>query len=228
MIRTIIVEDDFRVAEVHRGFLDRLEGFTTVGTAHTAAEALELAAGEHPDLVLLDIYLPDRSGLDVLRRLREEGRPVDVIVITGANDVETLRAALQGGCVHYLVKPFQFNAFREKLESYAALRARLATPGDVDQTEVDRIVNLVRTDTAASLPKGLSPATLDLVARALRATPGDVSASEIATRTGLSRVTARRYVDHLAHSGAVELTMQYGGAGRPEHRYRWTTRVGST
>jgi response regulator of citrate/malate metabolism len=226
MIRTLIVEDDFRVAEVHCGFLERIPGFELAGTARTAAEALELAERDGPDLVLLDIYLPDRSGLEVLRGLREGGRQVDVIAITAANDVETLRAALQGGVVHYLVKPFQFNAFREKLESYAALRARLATPGDVDQTEVDRIVGLVRTERAPSLPKGLSSATLDLVAYALRAAPRDVSASEIAARTGLSRVTSRRYLDHLARSGAVTLTLQYGSAGRPEHRYRWTARVG--
>ena len=223
MIRTVIVEDDFRVADVHRGFLERLPDFGLVGIAHTAREALELVQRVRPDLVLLDIYLPDQSGLDVLRRLREAGPPVDVIAITAASGVETLRAALQGGVVHYLVKPFQFSAFREKLERFAAVRARLAQLSEVDQPAVDRVVGLLRGEGREPLPKGLSAATLDLVAQTLRDSRVDLSAVEIAARTGLSRVTARRYVDHLVRLGTAELTMRYGSAGRPEHRYRWCT-----
>jgi len=219
-IRTLIVDDDFRVAEVHRAFLERLPGFTVAGIAHSAAEALALIEQQAPDLLLLDVYLPDRSGLDVLRQLRDEGRRIDVIAITAAKDVETLRSALHGGVAHYLVKPFQFNAFREKLESYAAARARLEGSRELDQIEVDRVVGLLRSDARADLPKGLSGATLDLVAQSLRGAPGDASAAEVAGRTGLSRVTARRYLDHLVRAGTVELTMRYGTTGRPEHRYR--------
>jgi response regulator of citrate/malate metabolism len=222
-IRTLIVEDDFRVAEVHRGFLDRLPSFSCAGVAHSAAEALALAAREAPDLILLDIYLPDRSGIEVLRELNAPGRPtVDVIAITAATDVETLRTALRGGVVHYLVKPFQFNAFREKLESYAALRSRLATVRQIDQEEVDALYELLRVrQSAPGLPKGLSPATLALVARTLRDTDADLSALAVAEATGMSRVTSRRYLDHLARAGIVDVAMRYGAAGRPEHRYRW-------
>jgi len=223
-IRTLIVEDDFRVAEIHRGFIERLPSFSVVGIAHTARDALTRAEGQRPDLVLLDIYLPDRSGLEVLRELHATGRPpVDVIAITAANDVETLRSALQGGVVHYLVKPFQFNAFREKLESYAALRSRLGQVRSVDQDEIDEVFATLRARAASpELPKGLSPATFTLVARTLRAVDDDLSAEEVAARTGVSRVTSRRYLDRLARSGLVEVAMRYGGTGRPEHRYRWT------
>ena len=223
MIRVLIVEDDFRVAEIHRAYLERLPGFSVIAEAHTAAEALRLAEESRPDLVLLDIYLPDRSGLEVLRALHAPGRhPVDVIAVTAARDVETLRDALQGGVLHYLVKPFQFTAFREKLESYAALRAKLAQPRELDQSEIDRIYGLLRSEPSASLPKGLSPTTLTLVVRALRDAVDDVSAVDIARTTGISRVTSRRYLDHLARSGAVAISMRYGSSGRPEHRYRWT------
>ncbi len=223
-IRTLIVDDDYRVAEVHRGFLERLPSFSVVGVAHTAADALALAERERPDLVLLDIYLPDRSGLEVLRELHASGRPpVDVIAITAANDVNTLRSALQGGVVQYLVKPFQFNAFREKLESYAAARSRLGRLREVDQAEIDELYTLLRGQSEAhALPKGLSPATLALVARTLRESAQDLSAVEVADATGMSRVTSRRYLDHLARGGLVEVAMRYGTAGRPEHRYRWT------
>jgi response regulator of citrate/malate metabolism len=222
-IRTLIVEDDFRVAEIHRGFIERLPSFAVVGVAHTASDALAHAESDRPDLVLLDIYLPDRSGLEVLRELHATGRPpVDVIAITAANDVETLRSALQGGVVHYLVKPFQFNAFREKLESYAALRSRLRKVREVDQDEIDEVFATLRAGSSApALPKGLSPTTFALVARTLRGIEDDLSAEEVAARTGVSRVTSRRYLDRLARSGVVEVTMRYGRTGRPEHRYRW-------
>ena len=227
MIRVLIVEDDFRVAEIHRAYLERLPGFSVIAEAHTAAEALRLAEESRPDLVLLDIYLPDRSGLEVLRALHAPGRhPVDVIAVTAARDVETLRDALQGGVLHYLVKPFQFTAFREKLESYAALRAKLAQPRQLDQSEIDRIYGLLRSEPSASLPKGLSPTTLTLVVRALRDAVDDVSAVDIARTTGISRVTSRRYLDHLARSGVVAISMRYGSAGRPEHRYRLAAAVG--
>lgn len=222
-IRTLIVEDDFRVAEIHRGFIERLEAFAVVGVAHTARDAIELAESVRPDLVLLDIYLPDRSGLEVLRELHATGRPpVDVIAITAANDVETLRSALQGGVVHYLVKPFQFNAFQEKLESYAALRSRLGEVREVGQGEVDELYATLRASAASpALPKGLSPATLALVERTLRDVDDDLSAEDVAERTGVSRVTSRRYLDRLARWGNVDVTMRYGRTGRPEHRYRW-------
>ena len=227
MIRVLIVEDDFRVAEIHRAYLERLPGFSVIAEAHTAAEALRLAEESRPDLVLLDIYLPDRSGLEVLRALHAPGRhPVDVIAVTAARDVETLRDALQGGVLHYLVKPFQITAFREKLESYAALRAKLAQPRELDQSEIDRIYGLLRSEPSASLPKGLSPTTLTLVVRALRDAVDDVSAVDIARTTGISRVTSRRYLDHLARSGVVAISMRYGSAGRPEHRYRLAAAVG--
>ncbi len=220
-IRTLIVEDDIHVAAIHRGYLERVGGFGVVGEARTVEAAVDLIERLHVDLVLLDIYLPDGSGLDVLRRIRSTGRShVDVIVITAARDVDTLRTALQGGAVHYLVKPFEFNAFREKLESYAAMRTQLAQMRELDQVGVDRAVGTLRSG-AAALPKGLSTATLELVLRTLREARTDLSAVEVAKRTGLSRVTSRRYLDHLVRSGTVELTMRYGSAGRPEHRYRW-------
>jgi two-component system CitB family response regulator len=222
-IRTLIVEDDFRIADIHRGFLERLPSFSVIGVAHTAREALTLAERDGPDLVLLDLYLPDRPGLEVLREMHATGRPpVDVIVITAANDVATLRSALQGGVVHYLVKPFQFNAFREKLESYAAMRSRLGQVREVDQGEIDELYATLRAaSTSPSLPKGLSPATFALVARTLRDAGADLSAEEVAERTGVSRVTSRRYLDHLARSGLVDVGMRYGRTGRPEHRYGW-------
>jgi response regulator of citrate/malate metabolism len=221
VIRTLVVDDDFMAASVHRSFAERVPGFEVVGEATTGAQALELVAALEPDLVLLDIYLPDMGGLEVMRRLRDAASEVDVIAITSAKDVKTLRTAMQQGVVHYLVKPFTFATFRERLESYAALRARLERLQQADQREVDRLYALLRTGGGDALPKGVSAPTLALVAEVVRDADGEVSASDVAQRSGISRGTARRYLEFLADSGTLELTLRYGAAGRPEHLYRW-------
>jgi response regulator of citrate/malate metabolism len=222
MIRTLVVDDDFMAASVHHSFTERVPGFTVVGEATTGAAALTQVEQLHPDLVLLDIYLPDMSGLDVMRRLRgADEEPVDVIAITSAKDVKTVREAMHHGVVHYLVKPFSFSTFKERLESYATLKARLDRIADADQREIDRLYRLLRAGGEDALPKGISSPTLQLVADAVRAAEGNISAAEVARRCGVSRGTARRYLEFLAASGTLELNLRYGAAGRPEHRYSW-------
>ena len=229
MIRTLIVDDDFRVAELHRAYVEKVPGFTVVGVAGTGADALRMVASTKADLVLLDIYLPDISGLEVLRSVREVGADaVDIIAITAARDVETLRSAMHGGVIHYLIKPFLFSTFEEKLVSYAAARERMARIGRAEQGDVDRIFGALRAVGSETLPKGLSDATLELVVSALGRSRSGLPAAAVAEAAGLSRVTARRYLDHLCQLGRAELTMRYGAPGRPEHRYRLvTSSVGS-
>jgi response regulator of citrate/malate metabolism len=221
MIRVLVVDDDFMVAKVHRGFVDRVPGFTTVGVAHTGADALAQVGAVRPDLVLLDIYLPDITGLDVLRRLREsgDGGP-DVLAVTAARDVSTVRSALRGGVVHYVLKPFGFDVLRDRLERYAAVQGRLAGTTDVGQPDVDQLFAAMRM-TSAAMPKGLTADTSRLIADAMRDCPGDLSAEECAERIGLSRVSTRRYLEHFVTAGKAEVRLRYGSAGRPQRRYRW-------
>ena len=221
MIRVLVVDDDFMVAKVHRGFVDRVAGCTTVGVAHTGADALAQVGRLRPDLVLLDIYLPDISGLDVLRRLRErgDGGP-DVLAVTAARDVSTVRSALRGGVVHYVLKPFGFDVLRDRLERYAAVQGRLAGTTDVGQPDVDQLFVTMRT-ASDPMPKGLTADTSRLIADAMRACPDDLSAEECAERIGLSRVSTRRYLEHFVTAGKAEVRLRYGAAGRPQRRYRW-------
>ena len=222
MIRTLVVDDDYRVADLHCAYVERVAGFAVAGRAQTGAEAIAQVDRLRPDLMLLDFYLPDLSGLDVLRGLREEEHPaVDVIAVTAARDVENLRAAMRAGVVHYLIKPFRFTAFEEKLASYANASARLDGLREADQGEVDRIFGALRAGSGAggALPKGLSDTTLELVVRTLHGARSGLAAADVASEAGVSRVTARRYLDHLCRLGTAELTMRYGGRGRPEHRY---------
>ena len=228
MIRTLVVDDDFMSASIHRTYVDRIAGFEAVGEAHSGGEALELVRSLRADLVLLDIYLPDMSGLDVLRRLRQgEDAAVDVIAVTAAKDVKTLRAAMQGGVVHYIVKPFLFETFRDRLERYAALKQRLDRLREASQGDVDHLFSLLRVEGRTRLPKGISAPTLGLVVAAARESEAEVSAVDVAVRAGISRGTARRYLEYLESLGSVELTLRYGSTGRPEHLYRWSGAVGA-
>ena len=221
MISTLVVDDDFRVAEVHSAYVGQVPGFTVAGVAHSGAEAIELVDRLQPELVLLDIYLPDMSGLEVLRRLREDEHPAaDVIALTAARDVVSLRDAMRGGVVHYLIKPFRLSAFEEKLTSYASARARLARMAEADQGQVDRVFGTLRGASGEALPKRLSDTTMELVLSTLRGARSGLAAAEVASAAGLSRVTARRYLEHLCRLGRAELTLRYGAPGRPEHRYR--------
>lgn len=220
MTRVLVVDDDFMVARIHQGFVQKVPGFTVVATAHTGAAALEAVTRSQPDLVLLDIYLPDISGLEILRRMRQESSAVDVIAITAAQDAETVRAALRGGVVHYIIKPFTFDTLRERLVRYTEAVSRLAGAPAAAQADVDRFFGGVP-DEEAALPKGLAGRTADLVIAVLRESDTDLSAAECAERAGLSRVSTRRYLEHLVRLGRAQVRLRYGGAGRPEHRYLW-------
>jgi response regulator of citrate/malate metabolism len=222
VIRTLVVEDDALVAEVHASYVERVAGFEVAGVAHRATEALEILASRPVDLVLLDFHLPDVKGLDMLRLLRARtAAPVDVIAVTAARDAESIRAAIAQGVSQYLVKPFAFATFADKLERYARYRAQVDVAAEPDQAKVDELIGTLRGATARTLPKGLNPTTLDHVRDAVRESGAPLTASEVAGRCGLSRVTARRYLEHLAVEGVVTLSMRYGGTGRPEHLYAW-------
>lgn len=234
-IRTLIIDDDVAVAGIHHGFLLARGGFDVVSLAHTGQQGLDLAAELRPELVLLDIHLPDMSGLDVLQQLRGRQQALDVLVITASRELETVRGAMAGGVLHYLVKPFTSQALNERLDEYLLLRRELAAggaAGPLDQDSIDRLVAPSRRATAADpaaslagpparLPKGLSRPTLDAVIEALKSSPEDVSAAGMALQLGLSRVSARRYLEYLVIHGFARLTPRYGAAGRPENRYLW-------
>lgn len=221
-IRVLVVDDDFRVAALHADFVNRIDGFTVVDTVHTGNAAVETARTQRPDLVLLDLYLPDEDGLSVLSRLRQgEGPHPDVIAITAARDLASIRTAMQRGVVHYLVKPFPFRTLAERLHAYRDLWTQTRSSADVGQGEVDRLFGLMQArDTTTQLPKGHSEPTMALVKAAFDTTGAEWSAAEMADKVGISRATAQRYLALLVRAGTLELHLQYGSAGRPEHRYR--------
>jgi len=223
VIRTLVVDDDFRVASIHAAYVEKVPGFVVVGQAHSA-EALVSSIGPlQPDLVLLDLYLPDHHGLDVLKRLRQPGQPtsgLDVIVITAASDPTSVRSAMQCGAIHYLLKPFGFPALQDKLVAYREMRRQLHLLRQADQSSVDRLYATLSGGPGSSTGKAHSRRTLDAIEELLGQSVGELSASDVAASLGVSRATAQRYLTQLEASGRVTMTLRYGTAGRPEHRYR--------
>ena len=221
MIRTLVVDDDFRVADLHAAFVGKVDGFEVTGQAHTARVAYETVTADPPDLILLDLYRPDAHGLELLRHLQaREGQRPDVIVITAARDAESVRTALQLGAISYLVKPFAFDALAHRLQAYRALRERLASLNEASQDDVDALYSLLRASPAPKLPKGTSEPTRRRIFDVVRRSDRELDAVEVAERAGVSRATSQRYLTELERAGLLELHLQYGTAGRPTHRYR--------
>ncbi|MGY1690835.1 response regulator [Geodermatophilus sp. SYSU D01105] len=222
MIAVLVVEDEPVAAEAHRTYVDRTPGFSTAAVAGTGTLALDALARVPVDLVLLDMNLPDTTGIELCRRIRAAGRDVDVLAVTSARELTTVRAAAAHGVVGYLLKPFTYPALRDRLTAYAEYRARLRAGGDATgQDEVDRVLDAVRPTRPAPLPKGMGRETLDAVVAAVRTAGEGLSAAETGARIGASRITARRYLEYLADTGLVDRAPRYGGTGRPEMEYRW-------
>lgn len=219
MIDVLVVDDDFMVASIHSAFVDRTTGFRTVGVAHTGREALEKVAYLRPQLVLLDIYLPDMNGVSVLNKLRTNEVDADVLVITAAQDQETVMKALRGGVFGYILKPFDESSLQDKLNEYSK-RYHAELPRNPSQSDLDRFFGAPYSERSGSRrPKGITEETESLIVEILNRAGKDVSAAECAELSGLSRVSARRYLEYFASKGDVSVTMSYATSGRPERRY---------
>lgn len=234
-IRVLIVEDEAVASAAHAAYVGRLPGFELAGTAPDGQSALRLlsgfaAAGNPVELVLLDMNLPDLHGLDIARRMRAAGILADIIAITAVRELAIVRSAVAIGVVQYLIKPFTFATFADKLGSYRLFRQQLAPPAQgtrqagASQSEVDQAFASLRAPSELPLPKGLSVSTLGSVQDFMKQQADAVSATEVMDALGISRVTARRYLEYLADAGTVSRTARYGTPGRPENEYRWSGR----
>ncbi|KEF31387.1 Transcriptional regulatory protein CitB, DpiA [Marinobacter nitratireducens] len=225
-IRILIVEDDRKIAEIQRRFVERLEGLELCGIAHTMADARDLVEVMSPDLILLDVYFPDGNGLDLLRELRAIDSSSDVILITAAKEVETLRSALRGGVFDYILKPLVFERLQDAISRYRDHLNRLSGLHQLAQKEVDALLPRSsgedETPKEERLPKGIDALTLNKI-RAVAARGGQWSAEEVGAEMGASRTTARRYLEYLVGTGELSAEVTYGSVGRPERRYAHKT-----
>jgi len=216
MIKVFIVEDDPMVLEVNSGFLSRIPSFILSGTADNGASALRGIEELEPHLVLLDMYLPDISGFEVLKRIRERNLSCDVIMITAARDTATIHEVFRYGAVDYIVKPFRFERFRSALESYLKMWKKLQST-TLKQEDIDEWKQIQASK--EELPKGLSESTMRQILLALIEEPEPVTSDTLSQKLGMARVTVRRYLEYLEQSGKIKVQSQYGTVGRPSNFY---------
>lgn len=222
VLSVLVVEDEPVAAEAHTAYVERVPGFAVAATVGTSQAALQALQDRHVDVVLLDMNLPDRHGLEVIRAMRAGGHRADVIALTSARDLDVVRAAVSLGVVQYVLKPFVFATLRERLLAYRAYREQVQGAEQVGtQAEVDEVIGGLRAGAETRLPKGMSEELLSRVSRALREADAGISATEVGDAVGVSRVTARRYAEFLCDSRLVVRRSRYTGSGRPEVEYRW-------
>ncbi|MFE2072731.1 response regulator [Streptomyces misionensis] len=218
-IRVLVVEDDPVAADAHELYVGRVPGFVAVAKARTGAAARRVLDRTEVDLLLLDLHLPDVHGLQFARSLRASGHHADVIAVTSARDLAMVREGVSLGVVQYVLKPFTFATLRDRLVRYAEFRGAAGEASGQD--EVDRALAVLRAPAPAALPKGLSGPTLERVTGALREAAGGLTAAGVGEAVGISRITARRYLEHLVDTGRAARSPLYGQVGRPELVYRW-------
>ncbi|MEU5761022.1 response regulator [Nocardia sp. NPDC047648] len=217
-LTVLVVDDDFRVANLHAGIVRSIPGFTVAGTANTLASARELVAAEPIDLALVDVYLPDGSGIDFVREIR-----CDAMMLTASTESEAVRAAIAAGALAYLVKPFPHTDLAARLAAYARYRRILAAP-QIDNARVSAALHALRPTASASPSAAVSSPTKDAVLQAILAADTPLSAGEVAAAIGVSRATAQRYLAGLVASGTVRMSLRYGTTGRPEQEYSAASR----
>jgi two-component system CitB family response regulator len=220
-----IVEDDIRIAEINRRFVEKVNGFSVCGIATNEEDAKEQISILKPDLVILDIFFPDMNGLDLLRWIRSEFRGIEVIMVTAATEVETLKNALEDGIFDYIVKPVIFQRFKETLlhfNNYKLSIHQLADDNEINQNIIDTIIKREKAEnTQSNLPKGIDRITLDKVSSILTNKKAGCTAEDLGQLIGASRTTARRYLEYLVAEQKVSADITYGGVGRPERIYKY-------
>lgn len=220
LIAVLIVDDDPMILQINRAYVESLSGFRVVGTARSGREALEQAKRLRPDLILLDVFMPDTDGLATLRELRSNAVPVDVIMISAAQEATTIQEVLRSGAFGYIIKPFRFERLRATLQSYQTAKQQLGSAGTLSQEQLDRVFRSAgQRSIPEEPPKGLNELTLKQVLACMALQPEPRTATEIAELMGIARVTARRYLEYLEQLGKVRVELQYGGVGRPLNRY---------
>ncbi|PRO67230.1 response regulator [Alkalicoccus urumqiensis] len=220
-VRVLLIEDDPMVQEVNKLFIEKVPGFTVTGVAANGTEGRRMIRDMDPDLVLLDIFMPQENGLETLTRLREEEEDVDIIAITAANDGETIKKLLRLGAVDYILKPFTFERLQQALTKYRQLADTLRGAASFSQEDIDQAAFAESPPVEKQLPKGLHRKTLDHVVAVLKQHEEPRTTEEIAEDVGMARVTVRRYLQFLEETGSAAMTMNYGTIGRPVQQYRW-------
>ncbi|MDN9009014.1 response regulator [Brevibacillus laterosporus] len=222
MFRVVIIEDDPMVQELHRLFIQQVEGFTVIGVASNGLEGLSMIQELQPDLAIMDIFMPSQNGIETLKQLRSGDNPVEIIVITAAKDMETIQTMMRHGAFDYIMKPFKFERIKQALDNFSKYLKQTGEQSTMSQSELDSLLfgqTAKQEHQEQELPKGLNTITMQQIKQFMVEQKQSMSAEEVAEHVGLARVTARRYLEYLERIQMVDRDVQYGGVGRPVNRY---------
>jgi len=221
MIEILIIEDDKRVADIHKRFIEKIEGFQVVGAAHNGAEAKDWIQLLKPQLILLDVFLPDMKGTDLLPYIKRESPESDIIFITAASETAVVKKAFRAGVSDYMLKPLTFDRFKSSLLAYQLKRVYLETSGSLNEQSIEQLWNRSQEAVNEQLitPKGIDRSTMIKIKEKLNDSVTGITAEEMGIACGMSRSTARRYLEHLTADHAARVELLYGTIGRPERRY---------
>ncbi|WP_155590504.1 response regulator [Lysinibacillus cavernae] len=221
MVKIVIAEDDFRIAQIQEEFLKKIPEVSLVGKALNAKETLKLLQQEEVDLLLLDIYMPDELGTELLHKIREAYPKVDIIMVTAATEKAMLEKAIRHGVFHYLLKPVTMEKFIEIIEEYKRKKKLFNSRDEVDQSIIDSFfgTSIQTVMNQKSLPSGIDRLTLQKVKEIMTELKGGVSIEEMGEKMGASRTTARRYLEYLVSINVCTTKQDYGIVGRPERKY---------
>lgn len=216
MYKVLIVEDDPMVAMINEQYVLKNKSFSVCGKCKDGISALEFLKNESVDLIIMDVYMPKLDGFETLRQIRKKQIPADVIMVTAANDRDSLEEALHLGIVDYLVKPFTFDRFQMALQKFTAQNKALSELDTLNQKNIDFIMDSFRKKSEDIHPKGIQEKTLETILAELNANKSKwLTGDEIAERTGLTSVTIRRYMNYLVELGKVQGEINYETGGRP-------------
>ncbi|KAA0958930.1 response regulator [Planococcus sp. ANT_H30] len=224
MIEILIIEDDKRIADIHRRFIEKIQGFQVIGAAHNGAEAKDWIQVLKPQLILLDVFLPDMKGTDLLPFIKSESPESDIIFITAASETAIVKKAFRAGVSDYMLKPLTFDRFQKSLLAYQSKSMSLEKSDSLNEQSIEQLWNKNHEAYMEQVitPKGIDPSTMIKIKEKLAISSTGITAEEMGIACGMSRSTARRYLEHLTADQKARAELLYGTIGRPERRYFFT------
>ncbi|PXA74991.1 hypothetical protein DMC15_02840 [Vibrio sp. 11986-1-5] len=216
----MLLEDDHRASYMLESAINQHPDFIVVAVSESCADALLQYTAFQPQLIFVDISLPDGSGIDVIRQLRKQQISCDFIMTTAERETTTVQKAIQLGVTDYLVKPLRISRVHQALDDYKHYTAKLARTATVDQGDIDDILGKSAIKSLRQTPKGIDATTLASLKTLLKQPQlAEFSADEIGELMNVSRITARRYLEFLESEGVVRLALNYKTGGRPRRLY---------
>ena len=225
MYRVVIVEDDPMVATINRQYVSMNPSFHVCGNFRNGKDGLDFIKKKPVDLVILDYYMPLMNGMEFMERLNQFERKPDVIMVTAANETETVKGLLGTGVIDYLVKPFEYARFERALDQFSKKQELLSNvDGNLSQKDIDRLLSSGAVNEAGPtrMQKGLQEHTLETIRQYMKDNRGQsFTSEEIAEQVHLSRVTIRRYVNYMLETHEIASSIDYKTGGRPSIQYRY-------